>query len=200
MQAQSGATPTAVGDKISILDLQVTDSALVFLQNVDDLGQFGDAAMAARDGTGITALGMKVNVGGLRVVNPGPDTWFAMHLTGAAADMTNTPIDGSPAITGGLAWADYTGAAELALDTTVHAGAFGFALDDGRTAAFVTGAAWNAAAGNYVGSLAFIAARQPAMKVDGMLTGVSELGPIIGRALFVNAPTAATAGVYYVKY
>jgi hypothetical protein len=38
------------------------------------------------------------------------------------------------------------------------------------------------------------------MKVDGMLTGVSELGPIVNRSLFVNAPTAATAGVYFVKY
>ena len=38
------------------------------------------------------------------------------------------------------------------------------------------------------------------MTVDGMLTGVSELGPIINRSLFVNAPTATTAGVYFVTY
>ncbi|HEX9102604.1 MAG TPA: hypothetical protein VF997_10385, partial [Polyangia bacterium] len=113
---------------------------------------------------------------------------------------TNTPINGSPAVYGALSWEDYTGAASIALDAKVHQGAFGFALDDGRTAAFVTGATWNATATNYVGSLAFIAARLPSMKVDGMLTGVSELGPIIGRSLFVNAPTATMAGVYFVKY
>ena len=40
----AGATPNKIGDKISIPDLAVTDTALVFLQNVDDMGQFGDAA------------------------------------------------------------------------------------------------------------------------------------------------------------
>ncbi|HXU73899.1 MAG TPA: hypothetical protein VN947_31480 [Polyangia bacterium] len=201
VQAKSGAAPAAVGDNISIRDLQVTDSAIVFLQNVDDKGQFGDAAKAARDGSGITALGMKANVGGLRVVNPGPDTWFAMQLTAAVDDSANnSTIDGSPAMYGALAWYDYTGGAAVALDAKVHAGTFSFALDDGRTAAFVSGATFNATAGNYVGALKRIAARAPSMTVDGMLSGVSELGPIVGRALFVNAPTATTAGVYYVKY
>ena len=88
----------------------------------------------------------------------------------------------------------------MALDATAHAGTFVFAADDGRTAAFVGGAAWNATAMNYVGALKFLAARQPSMTVDGMLAGVSEVGTIVGRALFVNAPTATTAGVYYVKY
>jgi hypothetical protein len=86
------------------------------------------------------------------------------------------------------------------LDAKVHQGAFAFAADDGRTAAFVTGATWNAAAFNYVGSLAFIAARAPGTKVDGMLAGVAELGPIINRSLFVSAPTATTAGIYFVTY
>lgn len=197
----SGATPSKVGDKISSSDVNITDSALVLLQNVDDKGQFGDVVKANRDGTGITPLGMKANVGGLAVVNPGPATWFAMHLTAAVDDSaTNSTINGSPAIYGGLAWADYTGAAEIALDAKAHAGTFAFAADDGRTAAFVTGATFNATAGNYVGSLALIAARLPSMKVDGMLTGVSELGPIVNRSLFVNAPTATMAGVYFVKY
>ena len=97
-------------------------------------------------------------------------------------------------------WNDYTAAAAITLDAKVHQGAFGFAADDGRTAAFVTGGTWNATANNYVGSLSLIAARLPSMKIDGMLTGVSELGPIVNRSLFVNAPTATTAGVYFVKY
>ncbi|HWE28204.1 MAG TPA: hypothetical protein VHB97_09390 [Polyangia bacterium] len=203
---QSGATPSKVADKVSIRDVQVMDNAILFLQNLaappmPPAIQFGDAAVAQRDGTGITALGTKVPVGGLMAVNPGPDTWFAMHLAMSTDDSaTHTPIDGSLPALGSLMWADYTGGAEKTLDATVHQGAFGFALDDGRTAAFVTGAAWNATANNYVGSLAFIAARAPSMKVDGMLSGVSELGPIVARSLFVNAPAAATAGVYFVKY
>jgi hypothetical protein len=197
---QAGATPSKVADKVSIKDLQVMDNALVFVQNVDGTGTFGDAAKANRDGSGISALGMKVPVGGLQVVNPGPDTWFAMHLTMSVNDTANAPIDGSPAIYGALAWADYNGGAEQTLDGKVHAGTFGFALDDGRTAAFVTGATFNATAKNYVGALAFLAARAPSTKIDGKLSGVSELGPIIGRSLFVNAPTATTAGVYFVTY
>jgi hypothetical protein len=204
---QTGATPSKIADLVSIRDLNVFDNAVLFLQNltvppVPPGGQYGDAAKANRDGTGITVLGMKVPVGGLQAVNPGPDTWFAMHLTAAMDDPTaaNTPIDGSPAIFGALSWEDYTSGTPVALDAKVHAGTFGFALDDGRTAAFVTGATWDATAVNYVGALSFLAARAPSMKVDGMLTGVSELGPIINRSLFVNAPTAAMAGVYFVKY
>jgi hypothetical protein len=202
----SGATPSKIADKVSIVDLQVMDNAVLFLQNLGvpptpPGAQFGDAAKANRDGTGITVLGMKVPVGGLQAVNPGPDTWFAMHLNTSVDDSAaNTPIDGSSAVYGALSFEDYTGGAAVTLDAKVHQGAFGFALDDGRTAAYVTGGTWNATALNYVGALAFIAARSPSMKVDGMLTGVSELGPIINRSLFVNAPTATTAGVYFVKY
>ena len=144
----AGATPSKVGDKISMADLNVTDTALVFLQNVDDLGQFGDAARANRDGTGIAALGMKVPVGGLRVVNPGPATWFAMHLTNGAIDMTNV-ADRWHAVHHGRAGVGRlsSAAAESALDAKVHEGAFGFS-DDGRDAVFVTGAAYNSGSSN----------------------------------------------------
>jgi hypothetical protein len=195
----SGATPSKVGDKISTADVRVTDSALVLLQNVDDLGQFGDAVVAKRDGSGITALGMKVPVGTLQAVNPGPDTWFALHLSNAAIDMTNVPIDGSAPVTGKLMWADYTGAAELQLDATAHLGAFAFS-DDGRDAVYLSGVAWNATAMNFAGSLQFLATRAPSTAIDGMLAGVTELGPVVNRALFVNAPLAPTAGIYYVTY
>jgi hypothetical protein len=197
----SGATPNKVGDKISMPDLHVNDSSLVFLTNVDNVGQFGDGASSDIDGGNIKMLGTKCNVGGLAAVNPGPATWFAMQLTAAVDDSaTNSTIDGSPAIYGALSFYDNNGGAAVALDAKVHAGTYSFAADDGRTAAFVTGATFNATAGNYVGALSLIAARLPSMKVDGMLTGVSELGPIVNRSLFVNAPTATMAGVYFVKY
>src|SRR5262249_9072451 len=37
-----GGVATKVGDKVSRADVNIFDSALVLLQNVDDLGQFGD--------------------------------------------------------------------------------------------------------------------------------------------------------------
>ena len=75
-----------------------------------------------------TAAAVEVHapVGGLQAVNAGPDTWFSMFLTAGADDAVNTPIDGSPAVTGKLTWVDYTGAAATTLDATVHAGSFGF--------------------------------------------------------------------------
>jgi hypothetical protein len=201
VEVKSGATPAKVADKISSADLNVMDTALVLLRNVDDLGEFGEAVKANRDGTNIQSLGMTVPVGGLSVVNPGPDTWFAMHLTGATKDPTaaNVPFNGSPAMYGALSFED-NGGAKITLDAKVHAGAFSFAADDARSAAFVTGATWNTTAKNYVGALQVIIARDPNTKVDGKVTGCSELGPIVGRGLFVNAPTASPAGVYYVTF
>ncbi|MDB4967738.1 MAG: hypothetical protein JWN44_3427 [Myxococcales bacterium] len=198
---KAGATPVKVGDKISSADLNVLDNALVLVRNVDDLGEFGEAVKANRDGSNIQSLGMMVPVGGLNVVNPGPGTWFAMHLNTAVKDPTaaNVPVNGSAALYGALSFEDNGGAA-VTLDAKVHAGAFSFAADDGRTAAFVTGATWNATAKNYVGALQVIAARDPNAKIDGKVSGCSELGPIVGRGLFVNAPTASPAGVYYVTF
>jgi hypothetical protein len=201
MHAGVSASPTAamVGTNISIVDVRIVDGALVLLQNVDNLGQFGDAARAKRDGSSLAALGTKVNVGGLMAVNPGPATWFALHLTGAAISATNSPIDGSLPLTGALAWDDYSGAAELTVDPTVHAGAFAFS-DDGRDVVYAGGAAFDATASNYLGALKFLATRAPGTPIDGALAGVSEIGPIVSRALFVNAPGATPAGVYFVQY
>lgn len=201
----ANATPSKVADLVSIIDLQVMDNALLFLRNIGipgmpPKGQFGDAAKANRDGTNITALGLKVPVGGLRAVNPGPNTWFAMHLANSVDDGgTNTPINGSPPVTGKLMWADYMGGSELQIDAIGHQGAFEFS-DDGRDVVFVGAAAWSATPMNYAGALKFLATRAPMTNINGNLAGVTELGPVSSRALFVNAPGATPAGVYYVTY
>jgi hypothetical protein len=194
----AGAMPNKIGTAISLTDLRIVDGAVVLLQNVDAMGQFGDAVRARRDGSGLTALGTKVNVGGLVAVNPGPDTWFAMHLTGATAS-TSQPADGSLPLTGALAWDDYLGGNERTLDPAVHAGSFAFS-DDGRDVVFVGGASFNATAGNFTGALKLLATRAPMSSIDGAVAGVSEVGPIVSRALFVNAPGATPAGIYFVKY
>jgi hypothetical protein len=124
-----------------------------------------------------------------------------VYLDQALKDPTaaNVPFNGSPSIYGALKFADNAGAA-VPLDAKVHAGTFSFAADDGRSAAFITGATWNTTAKNYVGALSILAARDPMTRADGKVSGCSELGPIVGRGLFVNAPTASPAGVYYVTF
>jgi hypothetical protein len=194
----AAAAPNKVASGVSLADLRIVDGAIVMLENVDGQGQLGDAARAKRDGSGLVPLGTKVNVGGVLTVNPGPNTWFAMHLTGAAAAM-NLPADGSLPVTGGLAWDDYRGGNEITLDPTVHAGTFAFS-DDGRDAVYVGGATFNSTVGNFTGALKLLATRAPQTSIDGGLAGVSEVGPIVQRALFVNAPGATPAGIYFVKY
>jgi hypothetical protein len=194
-----GGTPVKVADKASLLDLTVTGNALVLEDNVDDLGQLGGAAAAQRDGSKLLGLGMGAVVGGLRVATPDDNGWIAMHLDGAAidGDLAHTPIDGSLPISGALAFDN--GSSELVLDAAVHTG--GFALSpSGKTAIYVAGAAWNDSAQNWVGALTFAASSTPTMKVDGKVRGVSELGPIVSRKLFVNAPAGNPAGVYYLSY
>jgi hypothetical protein len=193
----SGASAGKVGDKISMPDFAVTDSAIVFLQNVDDVGQLGDAAWAALDGSHVTALGQKAAVGGLRVASPVPSTWYALHLNGAVADTAHTALDGSASLTGALALGGAGGDAPL--DAAVHEGAFRLS-DSGKVAIFAGGAAWNAAATNWVGALSFVSGASPSSVVAGNLAGVSEIGPVVGRKLFVSAPAATPAGIYFVTY
>jgi hypothetical protein len=189
-----------VADKVSTLDLHITDGALVLLENVDDLGQFGDAFRTGLDGSAPVALGMKANVGGLQVVNPAAGTWFALHLSGAAVDTGGMgTVDNSAPILGALSFADPFDATETAVGPTVHASEFGFS-DDGRAAVVVTGATYSAAATNYTGALGFIATRAPGTIIPGKVAGVSEVSAIHARKLFVNAPGATPAGVYYVTY
>ena len=194
---KSGGTAAKVGDKISMPDFTATDSAIVFLQNVDDVGKLGDAAWAALDGSGVTALGTKAAVGALRVGNPSPGSWYALHGTGTTADTAHTAIDGSPSLVGALAFGSAMG--DVQLDAAVHVSGYRLS-DSGKVAIWAGGATWNATASNWVGALAFASGSSPSSIVDGKLAGVSELGPVQGRKLFVSAPAASPAGIYFVTY
>jgi hypothetical protein len=194
---KSGASAGKIGDKISMPDFTVTDSAIVFLQNVDDIGQLGDAAWAPLDGSHVTALGGKSAVGGLRVANPAAGTWYALHLNAAIADTAHTAIDGSPSLTGALALGGAGG--DVQLDAAVHQGAFRLS-ESGKVAIFAGGVAWNATATNWVGALSFISGASPSSVVAGNLAGVSEIGPVRSRKLFVSAPAASPAGIYFITY
>ncbi|HEX4460863.1 MAG TPA: hypothetical protein VIA18_22945, partial [Polyangia bacterium] len=197
---KAGSTPTKIADKVSVPDLRVTDSALVYLQNVDIAGQFGDVYTANLDGTSPTALNQKANVGGLQLINPSAKTWHAVHLSASMADATNSPIVGTP-MTGALTFGVATpsaAAVETTIDSAVGASQYEFA-DDGLDVAFIAGVNWNATASNYVGALKIFDVATQAQAIGGVV-GVSELGPISNRTFFVNAPSAAMAGVYYIKY
>jgi hypothetical protein len=203
---QSGAPPNHVADKVSPLDVRFLDTSastgdgLVFLQNVDDVGQFGDVVRAARDGSNSAALGQKANVGGLAVANFGSPNWFALHLTNAGIDpdQTHGTVDGSPSIFGGLAFGDNSGN-EVALGTQVHASGFSFS-DSGSAAVFISGASYGGSVGNYTGALKFVHTKAPSTLIDGGVTGASEISRVVARTLFVNAPSTALPGIYFVKY
>lgn len=195
---KSGSTATKVGDSVSLPDLRITDSALVFLQHVDATGTTGDVYTSNLDGSSPVALGMKANTGGLQLINPVAKSWYAIHLTGATADATNVPIVGTPT-TGALSLSVSGATTDTVLDSTVGASQYAFS-DDGHDVIYVSKASWYSPVANYVGTLELVDLRTPATPIPGGVAGVTELGPVSNRALFVNAPAASPAGVYYIKY
>jgi hypothetical protein len=195
---KSGSTPNKIADLVSSQDLRITDSALVYLQNVDQPGQLGDAMTSGLDGSSAIALGTKANVGGLQLVNPVAKSWYAVHLTACVPDTTNTPIVGT-ALEGALSLGSAGATTETTLDTKVGASQYTF-TDDGHDVIYVSQASWFPLVSNYVGTLQFVDLRSPTTPIVGGVVGVSELGPVSNRALFVNAPAANPAGVYHVKY
>jgi hypothetical protein len=195
-----GGSPTKIADAASTLDVHPVMGGLVFMQNVDDMGQFGDAVRGGRDGSAPTPLGSKVPVGGLTLVTPkGGGTSFLMPvLTMASTDKSKKLVDGAPATVGGLALLGSGGAANLSVDPSVRVGQFEVA-DDLGSVAYAGGVAFDSTVNNYFGALYHVDAAA-GMKSDALLQGVTEVGPVVGRSLFVNAPKASTPGVYFVKY
>ncbi len=204
----AGATPTKVADHASLTDVQpVAGGALLFVQNVDDVGQFGDAMRAARDGSGATPLASGVPVGGLAVNGAAakdvavPGHWLTAHLSSAMIDKSKMLADAATALTGALGFASDAAPAEVTLDPATRAGQMVFS-DDAKALVFVGGVVYDAAARNYVGKLKQVAtamATTAAVK-DEKLDGVSEIGAVVKGVGFVDAPKNATPGVYYVKY
>jgi hypothetical protein len=190
-----GSAPVKVGDNVSLADVALAAGTLLYERNVDAVGNFGEATSAAPDGSAATTLGTRVPVGGLVIGIRNPGGWYGLFLSNTVIS-AETPSDGSLPITGALAFAG-SGGGQVELDGSVHA----FALSNsGFTATYSGGAAWNAVAGNFVGSLMFVDTAAPGTRVDGKLAGVAELGPILNRRFFVSAPAAAKPGIYYVSY
>ena len=200
-----GATPAKIADSASLTDVRVlSGGVLLYLANVDGLGVNGDAFKSARDGSGATALGTHVPVGFLSVQQPPPGMmgagadWVSAHLFNASENKDQKLADEIRAIVGGLELT--TAAGNAMVDPTVRIDQFQVS-DDLANLVWVSGGAFDATVDNYVGSLEWAPVAMPSMKPMAPLAiGVSEVGTVIGKKLFVNAPKASTPGVYFVSF
>jgi hypothetical protein len=197
----AGATPAKVADSAALLDVHPVDGGLVYLANVDGTGTMGDAFRSARDGSGATALGTGVPLGSLSVSKPaagGSGGWLSAHLTATTENKNQKLVDAVRGLAGGL---ELTSAsANSSIDPMVRIGQFALS-DDLASLVYVGGSAFDAAFDNYVGGLEFVPTATPSMKpAMPLLAGVTEIGPVVKRSLFVNAPAAAKPGVYFVSF
>jgi hypothetical protein len=203
LSATAGATPGKIADSASLSDVRpLGGGVLLYLANVDGLGVAGDAFKSARDGSGATALGTKVPLGFLSVATPkdmpGSSMWLSAHLTMSSEDKNQKLADAIRAIVGGLELTTASGT--TAIDPTVRIDQFGFS-DDLASLVYIGGGAFDSTVDNYVGGLEFVPVATPTMKpAMSVLAGVTELGSIVKRSLFVNAPKAPTPGVYFVTF
>jgi hypothetical protein len=194
------ATVQAIATSVAFTPVQVTaDGRMLHIDGVDMLGFAGSLMGTAFDGAGTFLLDTGVWTGNMGSGSfTGRPVFVDLSSAMKDADPTHTPIDGSPAVTGTPAFGISTTASQQHAAGAGHANAWQLS-DDSRYVLLVVGAAWNRTAINYVGALQLY---QP---FDGMnplpvVGGVSEVGPVTNRALFVNAPTATPPGVYLVRY
>jgi hypothetical protein len=206
VSATAGATPNMVASAASIGDVHPQPGGvLLYLAGLDAMGVSGNAFQSARDGSGATALGTKVPVGFLQVQVPAtvatgtPSTmWMSAHLFNASEDMTQRLVDGIRAISGGLELTTTTGTTML--DPMARIAQLSVS-DDFADVVYVGGSAFDSTVDNYVGGLSFVPVATPTMKpAMPLLTGVSEVGTVVKRQLFVNAPKASKPGVYLVTF
>lgn len=200
----AGATPSMIAQKASINDVRPIAGALLYLDGVDDVGQFGSAHRAARDGSGAMALSSGVPVGGLLPISPPmpipSTTWVCPHLSGATIDRDRRFIDvAATEPVGALMLTTMTASADVMVDASTRAGQF-VVSDDQATLAYVGGVILDPSLNNYAGSLKSVPVAMPTMSSMALVAGVTEVGPVVGKAGFANAPKAGKPGVYYIKY
>ena len=218
------AAPSLVASRASTRDFHFVGDRLITVSNVDGTGATGDVTVSALDGSGASVVARGAATGEVVTAFPAPPPPTAngqinygpadlaplvlapvfAHLTGASADVVNRPIDGSRAIVGNLAFAGpelLAGGAEQPLAMGVKSGGFTVS-DDSYALVYIANASWSRVANNYVGQLGL---QQPQTLVDiapvkPVLDGVSELGTIVNRSLFVAAPGANPPGIYFIHY
>ena len=202
VSASAGATPSKIAESASLNDVRpLPGGVLLYVANVDGTGTKGDAFKSARDGSGATPLGTGVPLGFLTVTRPTDTTsanWVSAHLTGAMENKNQNLVDGIRAIVGGLELTTASGNAMV--EPSARIGQF-VVSDDLQSMVYLSGAAFDSMVDNYVGSLEFVPVATPTMKpMKPLLTGVTEVGTVVGHSVFVNAPKASTPGVYFVTF
>jgi len=207
------------GVRVSTRDLTFIGDRLLTIQSVDGRGDAGDMVSSLWDGSDRVVIAKGAQLGSLQVTRPEPrpttqDTtpFFGKPdllppslppifagLTATTRDSGNTPIDESPALLGTLTLSSELKALGRPVGSGVHAGTFTFS-DDGYVLALVKDAMWNDTAVNYVGRLDLIPTKYDIGAPLPALDGVSELGPMVERQMFVTAPGNPKPGVYFLKY
>jgi hypothetical protein len=193
-------TPKLISTGAALNPLRPVGSRLVFMNNLDQPGQFGDVISSLLDGTGAVKLGSTAPTAELSVLPLKSTTPRVLNLIGASLDPNATlhvSINGSQAITGGLGLTSSLTTAEASIEATTHIGADELS-DDTAFALWAGGVSWSATGLAWVGTLN-VYDIPAAMGVTG-INGVSELTPVHTRSLYVNAPANTTPGVYKVTY
>jgi hypothetical protein len=211
-----------IGTRASLYDLNFIADRLVYLRGLDGTGDTGQLVSSSYDGSGLYPMAEGAATSEILVAYPPPqhppDPGHAPYygpkdlgvevippvfanLVGAARDPNATvkPIDGSRPIVGSLAFGQSMTSREMAVSAQVQSGAFTFS-DDGFVLVYVGGATYDAKIRQYAGKLGLFQTRDEVAPVVPSLEGASQLGPVVDRSLFVNAPKAPTPGIYFVKY
>jgi hypothetical protein len=222
--APATAMARQVATNASTRDLRFVADRMVYLTNVDAQGTTGDVTVAAVDGAGAQVVAHGAATGELVVALPaapppaatgGPQYGAIdmapvvtppvfVHLTNATANLGLRMIDGSRPVLGTLVMGGaglLAGDAETVLAENVQTGRFGLS-EDAYVIVFVGGAVFSRIAGGYVGSLGLAQTRSDVdvAPVVPTVDGVSEVGAIEERSLFVDAPGATPPGIYFVHY
>jgi hypothetical protein len=196
------AGATAGADPYSPVFISDDGADVYYYQKVESQNSRGTLMHVAAT-AGATPLGAGVPIGFLTLTTPmgaapGGAQWLSAHLTGSTENASTMLVDGIRNISGALELTTPTGT--TAIDPSVRIGEYGIS-DDLSSLVYVGGAAYDMVLGNWFGSLSFVPTAMPTMKpAKPLLTGVTEVGSVVKRSLFVNAPKAATPGVYFVTF
>ena len=220
--------PERTSSQPQLIDRRVSTSSLMFVQGrmryvrrLDGRGEIGELVTALPDGSDSISVAAGVAVGSLVGAEPRPaeitppkgnppkgpvdasvpvipPVWA--QLVNAQRDTTlSTPLfDESQPILGALAFARQDGSPTI-VDPQVHLGSYRFS-PDGYELLYVGGATLDPNLAAYLGTLHLQQTLLDQSPVVPMLNGVSEVGTIRDRAVFVAAPGASPPGVYFIRY
>ena len=213
--------PGLIDRRVSESDFFFIGGRMRYLRGIDGRGDVGELVSANLDGSDPISIARGVPTGSLEIANPVPveqppykgqpprgpiDMTTPIvppvyaHLVNATRDTTlRQPLfDESEPIVGALAFSRNDDPPVI-LDPAVHVGGYRF-TPDGYVLLYAGGATLNSDLQAYLGTLRLFQTLVDQTPVTPVLSGVSELGRVRDRAMFVAAPGADVPGVYFVRY